>query len=203
MRYTKVRTSHPIVLSLALAGLMISTTLFTGLAEQAFAQSAGPSWSYTGSLNTARSGYTATLLRNGKVLVAGDSNAAGALASADLYDPSTGTWSVTGNLNFPRTGHSATLLQNGKVLVAGGYANGCCQESALTDTAELYDPATGGGRPTGNLKIIPTGHTATMLPNGKGLFAGGGRGGAFSATQTAELYEPATGTWRVPGNPNQ
>ena len=73
----------------------------------------------TGSLNIGRSQHTATLLPNGKVLVAGvvDNNN-NALASAELYDPVNGTWTATGNLNTARYLHTATLLPNGKVLVA-------------------------------------------------------------------------------------
>ena len=65
--------------------------------------------------------HTATLLPNGKVLVAGGVvTAAILLASAELYDPATGTWTATGSLNTARYYHTATLLPNGKVLVAGG-----------------------------------------------------------------------------------
>ena len=74
----------------------------------------------TGSLGTARHGHTATLLPNGKVLVAGGYSGSGSLASAELYDPATGTWSATGSLGTARDHHTATLLPNGKVLVAGG-----------------------------------------------------------------------------------
>src|SRR5262249_16659472 len=75
----------------------------------------------TGSLAIARTVHTATLLSNGKVLVAGGFDTNGvALASAKLYDPANGTWSATGSLGSARAGHTATLLPNGKVLVAGG-----------------------------------------------------------------------------------
>ena len=77
----------------------------------------------TGSLNTARYDHTATLLPNGKVLVAGGLIIAAILTSAELYDPASGTWSATGSLNTARDGHTATLLPNGKVLVAGGDDN--------------------------------------------------------------------------------
>jgi len=76
----------------------------------------------TGSLTTARLIHTATLLNNGKVLVAGgtpDFNTP--LSSAELYDPASGTWTATGTLNTARFFHTATLLPNGKVLVAGGH----------------------------------------------------------------------------------
>ena len=78
------------------------------------------SWSSTGSLNTARYDHTATLLPNGKVLVAGGLGLHGYLSSAELYDPATGSWSSTSNLGTARYVHTATLLPNGKVLVAGG-----------------------------------------------------------------------------------
>ena len=72
---------------------------------------------------TARDFHTATLLPNGKVLVAGGANGSGFLASAELYDPATGTWSATGSLNTARYQHTATLLADGKVLVVGGGGN--------------------------------------------------------------------------------
>ena len=65
-------------------------------------------------------GHTATLLPNGKVLVAGGYDSVGSLASAELYDPASGTWTATGSLATARASHTATLLPNGKVLVAGG-----------------------------------------------------------------------------------
>jgi hypothetical protein len=76
-------------------------------------------WTTTGSLNTARSGHTATLLPNGQVLVTGGFNG-NALASAELYDPAMGKWIASGSLSTARDGHTATLLPNGQVLVAGG-----------------------------------------------------------------------------------
>ena len=94
----------------------------------------------TGSLATARDGHTATLLPNGKVLATGGFTGRrhGWLASAELYDPASGTWTATGSLATERSGHTATLVPNGKVLVAGGY-NG----NVFLASAELYDPALG------------------------------------------------------------
>ena len=104
----------------ALAGLSESVTGTT--ATTAPAQTLG-SWEATGSLVTGREYHTATLLPNGKVLVAGgwNFNTLNTLASAELYDPATGTWTTTGSLANARYFHTATLLPNGKVLVAGGY----------------------------------------------------------------------------------
>ena len=71
--------------------------------------------------------HTATLLPNGMVLVAGVRNGSIAvLASAELYDPASGTWTPTGSLNTARTDHTATLLPNGMVLVAGGFGSRQC-----------------------------------------------------------------------------
>ncbi len=106
---------------------------------------AGSTWTATGNLGTARKNHTATLLPNGKVLVAGGNNST-ALSSAELYDPATGTWTATGNLGTARKNHTATLLPNCKVLVAGGEDSG----SNALSSAELYDPASGTWTATGN-----------------------------------------------------
>ncbi|MFY9607071.1 MAG: kelch repeat-containing protein [Blastocatellia bacterium] len=168
----------------------------------ASAQAEAQSWSLTGSLHTPRYLHTATLLENGKVLVAGGFvgfNFGGELIgdflnTAELYDPETGAWSFTGNLNTPRAEHTATLLRDGKVLVAGGYDN----------SAELYDPQTGTWSLTGSLHAPPSYPRATLLQNGKVLVAGyfPGANPVSPAVYAAELYDPETGTWSVTGNPN-
>jgi hypothetical protein len=105
-------------------------------------QPAPGTWIVTGSLNSARKSHTATLLPNGKVLVAGDNSGAVVLDSAELYDPSTGTWSDAGRMNVARSERTATLLNNGKVLICGGDIPAAGPPSA-TATAELYDPQSG------------------------------------------------------------
>ena len=126
-------------------------------------------WRVTGILNTDRNLHTATLLPNGMVLVAGGfDHRFIASASAELYDPASGTWTATGSLNTARGWHTATLLPNGLVLVAGG--------SGITGTsasAELYDPASGTWTATGSLNRARRHHTATLLQNGMVLVAGG------------------------------
>src|SRR6266436_503421 len=97
---------------------------------------ASGNWTATGSLNNARFLHTATLLPNGKVLVAGGSGITGILANAELYNPASGTWTATGSLNTARWEHTATLLPNGKVLVAGGRDS----SFIVSSSPELYDP---------------------------------------------------------------
>ena len=146
-------------------------------------------FSQAGSTNALRQLHTATLLANGKVLVAGGVGVPTALTSAELYDPATGAFTPAGNMNTGRYGHTATLLLNGKVLLAGG----CCDASVPVTSAELFDPATGTFTPTGSLGVARMNHTATLLPDGSVLIAGGWRGP--SATRTAELYDPGSGTF--------
>ncbi len=166
--------------------------------EVAHASGSG-TWMTTGSLSVARDAHTATLLPNGKVLVAGGLGSSVVLASAELYDPSFGTWTTTGSMNMARVEHTATLLPNGKVLVAGGVSStggvtGCCLASA-----ELYDPSTSSWTFTGSMTGARELHTATLLPNGKVLVAGG-----FSSSgaplASAELYDPSLGTWTTTGS---
>jgi hypothetical protein len=148
----------------------------------------------TGNLNTGRSGHTATLLSNGKVLVAGGTDSSSAhLASAELYDPATETFTLTGSMNTTRSSHQATLLTNGKVLVTGGDPSGGV-------TAELYDPTTGTFSATGSMNTAHYLFTATLLNNGKVLIAGGQ--GGVQQVASAELYDPTTGTFTLTGSMN-
>jgi hypothetical protein len=150
-------------------------------------------FSDTGSLNIPRFLHTATLLPNGKVLVAGGDSGSGELSSAELYDPATGTWSATGSLNTARSQHTATLLPNGKVLVAGGEGPG-----GVLRSAELYDPISGTWSNTGNGTARRV-HTATLLPNGKVLVAGGQ--GISGNLTSADLYDIGLGFMRPDWQP--
>jgi N-acetylneuraminic acid mutarotase len=146
-------------------------------------------------MSTVRQHHSATLLLNGKVLVAGGSDGSvfhnATLASAEIYDPAEGTWSAANSLGAGRYLHSATLLQNGKVLAAGGIGVG-----GVIASAEIYDPATGTWSPTDSLATARYQHTATLLPDGKVLAAGGVLGSGLS-TDVAEIYDPAEGTWNA------
>ncbi|CAF4298748.1 unnamed protein product, partial [Adineta steineri] len=77
-------------------------------------------WTTTDSMKNARWAHTATVLTNGKVLVAGGTSNIGVLNNAELYDPSVRMWTTTNNMNSRRYYHSASILPNGQVLFTGG-----------------------------------------------------------------------------------
>jgi hypothetical protein len=150
----------------------------------------------TGSMTTPRSTHTATLLGDSRVLVAGGlAEGLTPTATAELYDPRTGSFSPTGSMGTPRYGHTATLLADGRVLVTGG--NGTT--GAYLASAELYDPGTGQFTPTGPMGTARFGHTATLLANGKVLVAGGMSDGTVFP-RSAELYDPLTGRFAATGD---
>jgi N-acetylneuraminic acid mutarotase len=152
-------------------------------------------WGLTGSMTRARLYHTATRLPNGTVLVAGGENSGfESYASAEIYNPAAGTWSVTGSMTTARFSHTATLLPNGSVLVAGGASGGTISTETLS-SAEIYDPATGTWTTTGSMTSARIYHTATLLPNGTVLVAGGS-----GSSASAEIYNPASGTWTTTGS---
>lgn len=160
-------------------------------------------WTTTGDLQGAQRSHTATLLADGKVLVvAGFFDVLGyggsPLDTAELYNPATGAWTMTGSLTKAREGHTATLLPNGKVLVVGGVDFVTIYGEGYMASVELYDPEGGTWAATGSLVTPRAGHTATLLPNGKVLVAGGINLDGFLTT--AELYDPQSEIWTVTGN---
>ncbi|MBI4902607.1 MAG: choice-of-anchor D domain-containing protein [Acidobacteria bacterium] len=150
-----------------------------------------PGFIATGMLGTARYCHTATLLNNGKVLLAGGMGAPEQyLTTAELYDPTTGLFTPTGSMSIGRYEHRATLLANGKVLIAGG------RNPGATAIAELYDPATGLFTRVADMSFPRFSHTLTLLGTGKVLVAGGL---GFGYPATAELFDPATNTFTLTG----
>jgi len=151
----------------------------------------------TGDTSTARFSHTATLLLNGKVLVAGGMERNGVwLDSAELYDPAKGRFSPIGKMSARRAGATATLLPNGKVLIAGG-TDGSGKNLA---SAELYDPDTNTFSATGSLSFPRGDATATLLKNGKVLIAGGDAAGDDDQLASAEIYDPLTGLFLPTGS---
>ena len=160
----------------------------------------------TGSMTTARDRQTATLLSSGRVLVIGgagsQSGALNPIASAELYDPRTGSFSPTGSMSTARDSQTATLLADGRVLIVGGVAPQPDGLLASLATAEVYDPRTGTFSSTGSMSTPRSDHTATLLPDGRVLIAGGYdfQNSTGDAVQTAELYDPRTGTFSQTGS---
>jgi N-acetylneuraminic acid mutarotase len=149
-------------------------------------------WSAAGSMTTIREYHTATLLADGRVLVAGGNlniNAEGNIYFADIYDPATNGWGQTGSMSGIRAYHTATLLADGKVFVAGGNSN---------ISTELYDPATNSWNAAASMTTSRIFHTATLLPDGKVMMAGGSNSSGYLSS--AELYDSSTNSWAQTGS---
>ena len=148
----------------------------------------GPTgFSYTtGFMETARGQETATLLADGRVLIAGGWDGKAPVKSAELYDPATGRFVPTGAMTTARHLQAATLLLDGRVLVSGGDDG-----TGVLDSAELYDQKTGEFSLTGSMTFARESHSSTLLPDGRVLVAGGWTGD--KAVNTAEVYDPKTG----------
>lgn len=172
----------------------------------------------TGSLGTARSGHTATLLSDGRVLVVGGEDAdRNMIASVELWDPATSAFTPGPALPQPRGGHTATLLADGRVLVVGGgRANpiGAPSGQDVRRDALIFDPGSARWLPAGETATPRHFHTATLLDDGSVLVVGGG-GDSFTlgpiyggpeqapyahAVATAERFDPETGAWSAVGS---
>jgi N-acetylneuraminic acid mutarotase len=161
-------------------------------------------WTMLASLSAARQTHTATLLPDGRVLVAGGAAVGYFNSGAEVYDPAAGTWTTTGSLGSARGIHTATLLPDGKVLAAGGNHNSLAAPTIVaSSSAELYDPATGTWTATGSLNAPRSTHTATLLPSGKVLVEAGYYVNSNIQLFSAELYDSAAGpiTLVNPGKP--
>src|SRR5262245_48473867 len=157
------------------------------------------SFSEAGQMTTPRAGHEATLLPNGKLLITGGVDGRfNRLASAELYDPATRRFAPAGEMKIAREAHRATLLSSGKVLITGGLSPVWPQQQL----AEIYDPSTGAFSPAGEMTSPRADHTATLLPNGQVLLAAGSTGRSINeaVTQTAELFDPATNRFTATGN---
>ena len=153
------------------------------------------------SMHDRRADHTATLLPDGRVLIAGGMVENGVfLNSAELFDPAKGTFAATASMQSRRVGHSATLLPNGKVLIAGGLAGRIFEGGpGIVATTEIFDPATNRFSPGPPMSAPRSGHSAVLLRSGKLLVAGGAGSGEQGLT-SAEIYDPATNKWTATGS---
>jgi hypothetical protein len=166
----------------------------TALASAELYDPASGRFSPTGSLTTARYDPKTVLLQGGQVLIVGGDGTADHVASAEIYDPTTGGFSRTGSLRTTQSVDTATVLQDGSVLVTGSFFDTSIPE--YVPSAELYDPSSGTFAPAGSMSAVRYGATATLLPNGQVLVAGGSDPSGFSL-DSAELYFPTSNTFRL------
>jgi hypothetical protein len=183
------------------AGGAPSVGMYGELASAELYDPATGAFARTGSMTAGRIGHTATLLKNGKVLIAGgyEGYLEGAINWADIYDPNTGTFSPTGSMTAARSEHTATLLTDGRVLIAGGMS-GPINHRLPLDSAELYDPTTGTFSPTGKLAGTRSEQTATLLSDGRVLLIGGRGSYPPVSLSSAELYDPKAGDFTLTGD---
>ena len=159
---------------------------------------ASGAWTTTGSMSAACFNRTATLLPDGRVLVAGGSNWVSSLNSSEAYDPDTGLWTATGSMSSTRCYHTATLLPDGSVLVAGGSGS-----SGILSSAEIYTPSAAACSVTGSMNLARFANTANLLLDGRVLVAGGYNTSSNSYIKNAEGYNAASGVWTAVSSMNQ
>jgi hypothetical protein len=179
-------------------GFQPSGMTLTDLRTQELFDAASATFTAIAPMETARHHHTATILPNGKILLAGGWTGSTTGNAAEVFDPVLRTFTSVSSMATGRVQHTATLLPNGKVLIAGGYT---LTSTGLppTDTAELFDPASGTFKSVSPMNLGRYAHTATLLSNGKVLLAGGyyplPNGGTLF-TNTAELFDPVSETFK-------
>ncbi len=187
--------SRLLVIPLAAASFLLTTTSY--LTRSAVRAGASP----TGYVSPAspmlepRSGHTATLLPDGKVLIAGGMRRnQDFYRSAELYDPANGKFQATGEMAVARVGAAAVLLHSGKVLIVGGWVGHGC-----TDSAELYDPANGKFATVAKMTTVRGRPNAALLGSGDVLVTGGADHDGAGGMRSAEIFRAAEGKFEPVG----
>ena len=158
-------------------------------------------WMPAAGMRQGRQLHTATLLKNGKILLVGGTDSGQAVARAEVYDPSSNAVSSAGSTT-PRYRHTATLLADGRVLITGGqnvpidqaiHGPAPWQKPTAPSlrSAEIYDPDTNTWSHAAPMSIARSEHAAALLSDGRVIVVGGASGNDSSA----EIYDPATNRW--------
>jgi len=155
-------------------------------------------------LNTGRYLHNATLLNSGRALLAGgvsctNANSCTYLSSAETFDPGSNVFSNTGSMATARSA-PAVLLANGKVLIAGGFTCNASNSCTSLSSAELYDPSAGIFTSAGNMNVSRSGHTMTVMNDGRVLIVGGETctsATACTALNSAEIFDPSSGLFNL------
>ncbi|XYH98433.1 kelch repeat-containing protein [Sorangium sp. So ce1128] len=164
-----------------------------------------PSWESVPPMITPRGEHTATVLQDGRVLVAGGfpvvdappytNLAAMSLREAEIYDPATRTWSPAAPLAQPRSGHAAVLLPSGRVVVAGGRSRSEMPAGAALSSVEIYDPASNTWTAAAPLPM-PHPAPSMMLVDGRPVLVGSVLNNARDSDQfNSAIYDPESGGW--------
>jgi hypothetical protein len=141
------------------------------------------------SLRTARSGNTATVLPDGRVLIVGGVADEQTLSSVEIYDPGSDRFTPGPPMGTARTNHTATLVHDGRVLITGGE-----NSAGVIRSSEVFDPSRSIWESEHDLRIARANHIATVLADGRVIVAGGhGVGGAV--LRSVEIWDLETEIW--------
>lgn len=150
-------------------------------------------WRTTNAMAVARAGHTATLLKDGTVLVSGGYDDNSILSSVERFNPQNGTWSVVAPMHVPRARHTATRLLDGTVLVTGGVTEKK-HPTPTANSAELFDPTANTWTEVAQMSSVRAFHAAVRLLDGTVLVVGGN-----PSDRGAERYDPASNSWTPAG----